>query len=199
MTRKEELTQLRKSGLTYLEISKRFGISRQRVHQIVADYKPIEHELVKFIRNERDNNECQICGGIGEEVHHINGVRADNHLHNLVLLCKPCHLKVEKIDRIWKPRSNKAPIIEKTCEFCKNIFVVKGRRRQGKRFCSSNCANQANRKYKTQEEKEGYRQRLKEYRRKIAREYYNKYKNEAWFKEKIRISNKKNYKYEKKG
>ena len=34
----KEMINLRKLGLTYREIGKRFGVSRQRIHQILTGY-----------------------------------------------------------------------------------------------------------------------------------------------------------------
>lgn len=37
----DEIVRLRKSGLTLAAIGKQFGISRQRVHQIITEYKGV--------------------------------------------------------------------------------------------------------------------------------------------------------------
>jgi 5-methylcytosine-specific restriction endonuclease McrA len=43
---------------------------------------------------ERDNNQCQICGAQGSEVHHLTYAHLeDEYLFELVLLCKECHDK----------------------------------------------------------------------------------------------------------
>lgn len=41
-SRRDEIIGLRESGLTYTEIGRRFGISRERVRQIVKTKKPKE-------------------------------------------------------------------------------------------------------------------------------------------------------------
>jgi len=100
MTRKEIMKKLRDNRYTYSQIGDLFGLTRQRVHQIIKsptyaknpDYianegvvykygKPIELEgkdYLKEIVRIRDNYTCQLCGKIWKEgtrrldVHHLN-------------------------------------------------------------------------------------------------------------------------------
>lgn len=65
------------------------------------------------------NGICEMCGGVGTEVHHIIHLTPDNvsnpeislNLDNLMILCKDCHNKVHgRVGRV---------------EFDKNGDVVK--------------------------------------------------------------------------
>lgn len=44
---------------------------------------------------------CQMCGKLGESVHHLNKNVNDNRQENLILLCKKCH-KSEHPNRKYK-------------------------------------------------------------------------------------------------
>src|SRR5690606_19113769 len=45
---------------------------------------------------ERDNGKCQICGGIGTEIHHCvpRGRQGRGVYTNGLLLCSPCHRRI---------------------------------------------------------------------------------------------------------
>lgn len=97
--RKKLIIEMRKQRKSYREIGEELGLSKQRVHQIVNGDKYTPKKLIKEIK-ERDEGKCQICDSKKKiEVHHINGKRQDNDPHNLVTLCRKCHIKVEKNDR----------------------------------------------------------------------------------------------------
>ncbi len=113
MERKQHFDELRSKGLTYESIGKLFGISRQRVHQIVSGYKSkqLKHWtktglslLAEKIRI-RDNHICQKCGEIWKEgmrrfdVHHLEpefeGVltyEAYKRFDKMITLCHKCHI-----------------------------------------------------------------------------------------------------------
>jgi hypothetical protein len=59
--------------------------------------KEFNKALKGFVR-ERDGEVCQICGrdssGKKGVVHHIDGVKSNNDLDNLILLCASCHMRV---------------------------------------------------------------------------------------------------------
>ena len=48
-------------------------------------------ESVRRFVEDRDGERCQICGGPGQDVHHIRG--SSNETANLQFLCKACHNK----------------------------------------------------------------------------------------------------------
>lgn len=51
------------------------------------------NEELKMLIRKRDNFECQICGGPGVIVHHINYIKKDSRPENLTTLCEKCHGK----------------------------------------------------------------------------------------------------------
>ncbi len=40
---------------------------------------------------QRAKGRCEICGNIGEQVHHKDGLKTNHSLANLILLCLKCH------------------------------------------------------------------------------------------------------------
>ena len=55
---------------------------------------PIPKETLAQVYK-RANYLCQSCGEKGRETHHINGDPSNNHLNNLIYLCKNCHDKAQ--------------------------------------------------------------------------------------------------------
>lgn len=110
MNRKELATKLKSKGLTYNEIGKKFGVSRQRIFQIVNGLN-VSKDLRNVRRNkirERDNNTCQKCGAewdgisIKFPVHHIDCDskktkqvdKLEIEEKNLITLCFSCHRNI---------------------------------------------------------------------------------------------------------
>jgi len=102
---KKQIRQLRQGGLSYGHIGKVFGISRQRVHQILSGYNGYElvrpkNKLYPLIRQfifERDGNQCVKCGTPKNLIlHHIDGDDLHNIGNNLVTLCTSCHLNYHR-------------------------------------------------------------------------------------------------------
>ncbi len=105
MNRKESMQGLRSKGLSYGQIGKLWGISRQRVHQILSGYennlKAIRENgwygTMRLIVLERDNHKCTKCGGSNNLlIHHIDGDDNRNRENNLVTLCHSCHAFIHK-------------------------------------------------------------------------------------------------------
>lgn len=91
-TEKEQAMSLRLRGLTYAEIGKEFGISRQRIQQLLSPPPAIE----RFIKN-RAQGKCENCGLDSPKghIHHrtATGTTSEdyNDIPNLQLLCASCH------------------------------------------------------------------------------------------------------------
>lgn len=87
------------------------GISNKKCFEklklSVEEWKILAQEIRK-----RDNFICQYCGKKNStSIHHIipARIKIDNHLDNLITLCRSCHVKVERLtDKYLK--KNKAPI-----------------------------------------------------------------------------------------
>lgn len=104
----------------------------------------------------------EICAGCGIgpvwnnkplklQMDHKNGVRSDNRLENLRLLCANCHSQTDTFCAKNKTRKQKSvaervkvanPPIFRNCLYCTSEFKVTDRK--DKKFCSSNCSNQYN-------------------------------------------------------
>jgi len=106
MERKDRMTELRNKGLSYQSIGALFGITRQRVHQILSGYHKLNHSdqhkngwyrKIKNIVIERDGEQCQICHSKDNLiVHHIDKNCENNNLSNLITLCNHCHLNIHR-------------------------------------------------------------------------------------------------------
>jgi len=106
MDRIKQMKQLKKKGLSYQSISQVFGISRQRVHQLISGYVSpscikktgwkSKIWLLKLFDAifERDNYVCQFCKKKGILIHHIDKDNKNNNPNNLICLCNKCHLKL---------------------------------------------------------------------------------------------------------
>jgi 5-methylcytosine-specific restriction endonuclease McrA len=92
MNRNDEIKQLAAQGIRYAEISAKFNISRQRVHQIATGYKQIPRRFKnKAILLQKI---CTDCGLIkAEHIHHKDENPSNNSDSNLIPLCKECHYK----------------------------------------------------------------------------------------------------------
>jgi DNA-binding transcriptional regulator YiaG len=94
---KEDLIALRLNGATYLEIAKRYSVSRQYIQQLISPPKDIRDFIVK-----KYNGLCRKCGihvGVSGHVHHKGTTSEDyNDIENLELLCVTCHRLVHHHD-----------------------------------------------------------------------------------------------------
>ncbi|MBU0769062.1 MAG: hypothetical protein KJ687_08225 [Proteobacteria bacterium] len=115
--RKEMMRHLRDNHFSYAKIGKCFGISRQRVHQILTDYKSDEFDGRDFLKEKirkRDNWTCQTCGKIWQkgtrrfDVHHLDeelegkiGLKYQNckNPDRMITLCHKCHMSLESVRR----------------------------------------------------------------------------------------------------
>ena len=102
---KEKLIELRQKGLSYQQIGQLFGVSRQRIHQILSGYgellKQLNHKGRYHFQHEyillRDGSKCQKCDNTEHLlVHHIDGSDRNNKDGNLITLCYPCHAELHK-------------------------------------------------------------------------------------------------------
>ena len=100
------MRHLKEQGLSYQSIGAVFGISRQRVHQILSGYQRLNRSLhdpdgwyykLHLLVLERDNSQCQRCESIEALlVHHLDLDDRNNKLDNLITLCSTCHLELHR-------------------------------------------------------------------------------------------------------
>lgn len=125
-----------------------------------SPYKTLSHLRNKLIRYGLKEEKCECCGNtewIGKKIplqlHHINGIRNDNRIENLQLLCPNCHAFT---DTYCGSNIKNKPIYAKeikTCEICGKTFFGKNR------FCSDECLEKHK---KNEREKRGVKTPTKE-------------------------------------
>jgi len=158
MNRQIKFFELKQKGLSYSSIGKIFGISRQRVHQIISGYvshskrinikkNGYKYDKIEYIFNiifSRDNYKCQKCGKKAILIHHIDGNWKNNVYNNLISLCNKCHLNLHrpvisgKKNYFWKDGRTKNPNYKKNCwkiYYEKNKEKLKERRNERKKLC----------------------------------------------------------------
>lgn len=108
MNNKENMIRLKQQGYSYAVIGVLYGITRQRVHQLISGYHRNNKGLkdkggwYRQIRNriiQRDGGRCQKCGATKNLViHHLDGDDNNNAFPNLITLCNECHLTLHRPD-----------------------------------------------------------------------------------------------------
>jgi len=106
MNDKQNMIRLNKQGYSYGAIASLYGLSRQRIHQIISGYgknnNALHHSHTEYYNLhssvlERDNHTCQKCGSkTNLVVHHIDGDDNNNIFNNLITLCNTCHLNLHR-------------------------------------------------------------------------------------------------------
>lgn len=86
---------LRNSGKTLQEIGNQFGVSRQRVHQVLGYYPAKAHVNDATYKSLRQKK-CADCGRESECLHHLDRDSQNNNRDNLLPLCIRCHYKTHK-------------------------------------------------------------------------------------------------------
>lgn len=94
--RNNTIRLMRQYNRSYQDIGDYFGITRQRVHQILNDYVSTIH-----IKSQKEFNEnhpiCEICKSKKTlHTHHIDKNKRNNNPKNLMRLCVNCHHQIHK-------------------------------------------------------------------------------------------------------
>ncbi len=89
-TKRRQALELRLAGLSYAQIGKQLGVSRQRIQAMIAPPKEIRNYIVKIA-----SGLCTSCGikvSNSGHVHHVDNLdETYNDINNLTLLCPGCH------------------------------------------------------------------------------------------------------------
>lgn len=67
-------------------------------------YEPYGQEFNKELKRQilkRDNYTCQVCSGVATIPHHINYVKKDNSLQNLMAVCHGCNIRANYSRGAW--------------------------------------------------------------------------------------------------
>jgi len=128
------LNELYKKHHSYAEIARIFQVSRQRIHQILRNYKSVYiNKKTKKILSKI----CQICYERAKLIHHIDRNRQNNKPQNLLPLCLKCHYELHK-----NLRTKKIPIPTITiCQYCQKEFKTLKNRNHLPKYCSQSCYN----------------------------------------------------------
>lgn len=132
--RNAQVVAMVESGVSLQLVGQRFGISRQRVDQIVQPLKQaVRSVLAEAVARGtviRPDN-CQTCGKAGKiEGHHPDYSKP----LDVMWLCPKCH-RAEHREAYRGPRT---PRSERTCPVCKKQFTM--RVSDPQRFCSKPCS-----------------------------------------------------------
>lgn len=92
MTNKELMKIMYKNGKSYSEIGRILGVSRQRVHQVIKNYKNIGKKNRESFYEKFDK--CKICCNPAIALHHIDKDNTNDKPENLIPVCKDCHYKL---------------------------------------------------------------------------------------------------------
>jgi hypothetical protein len=121
MKKEDKIKKLHKKGLTQTQIANIYGLSKQRISQIILGYRsPLSkdwrnngRDFLKQKVRKRDNYTCRHCGkkwrtGLRNFiVHHINGgpwrenlkYKNCKNMDEQITVCYRCHMDIHKIMR----------------------------------------------------------------------------------------------------
>ncbi len=92
---KDQIRRLYSKKYSYAEIGRIFGISRQRVHQIIKGYKSfkLSYSNIEFAFL---SIYCGMCDERSTQIHHIDKNSLNNVAKNLLPLCEKCHKTIHR-------------------------------------------------------------------------------------------------------
>lgn len=128
------LNELYKKEHSYAQIGRIFNVSRQRIHQILKNYKgKINKKTKKGL-----SKLCNICHETAKAIHHIDKIHNNNDPKNLLSVCLKCHYELHRGERIYK---------EFICKYCNKIFNKSEFNNKLYKYCSHECYNTYRDKY----------------------------------------------------
>lgn len=101
----------------YTAVAREFGLSKQRVHQIVTGYRSASVKVLgaKKYRQLMSITKCQLCNKKrAKETHHIDKDSRNNSIENLIRVCGSCHTLTHRIER--------RQLAPKSCNSCGRLF-----------------------------------------------------------------------------
>lgn len=105
MIDKNMAIELFKQGYSYQEIGNKFNVSRQRIHQVVKDYRNIGRRGRED--KYRDFGQCNRCSELATVLHHIDLNNSNDDISNLRALCHKCHMtKHTNTNKTLKPKTS---------------------------------------------------------------------------------------------
>ncbi len=120
MLNKDTIKLMYQDGYGYSTIAKEYAVSRQRIHQIVKNYKKYgRHGRLKKYRQLFDL--CEKCQKLAVALHHRDRNNANDSLKNLMPVCKGCHNKLHTL----KEWARKYPACL-NCKTVKNSYYSHG-------------------------------------------------------------------------
>lgn len=101
MVDKEVAKELYKQGYSMAEVARELKTSRQRIHQIVKNYK----NTGKLNRKDKYRNfgKCNRCTKTAVVLHHKDFDNSNDKINNLEPLCSSCHIETH-LDRNYIKR-----------------------------------------------------------------------------------------------
>ena len=112
--------QLYDGGMSYQAIGREFGVSRQRIHQIITGYRTLEYgELYKDVWT----SICQRCSRKSIAIHHKDGDSNNNARSNLESLCQSHHMQAHK--KLRSQQNNRYKMVP--CIDCSTPYKISAR------------------------------------------------------------------------
>lgn len=105
---------------SYTKVAVHFGISRQRVHQIVAEYKNTGARRLKKEHLHLYSQNCNVCNEVpANHLHHIDFNNENDSVDNLIPVCTKCHGFIH--------RAHRREVASHVCISCKRDFSGKSK------------------------------------------------------------------------
>lgn len=169
---------------SYVKTAKKFSVTKQRVHQIVADYHATGEKLRRRFHIKLKNN-CEVCGKKAVHLHHSDFNNKNNDVKNLKSLCKKCHYNAHKAHRreIFPSCTNcgrnfdreikSYQLKKRLCDTCENI--LEGTASGRNLFYREKCVDCGKKLYKGKRSNGRCPNCLFRYKNSLQKDYFREY------------------------